>query len=717
MLKFDYSLLSSINDDIATIKSYDELFYRIFEKLHDICGLEVGGISLIDKKNENIGFIVAYNEDFNMPFVDSILWHKTYPLSECPFPLPYNSSKVIAVDISVLSAFAKLTPEQPALSEIAEKLNLQKALIIPMQTGGQFMGFLTLAFSDYIFSDGDKEFLLKFSNLIASAINNARIYEGLRRSEEEKDLRLSLLNTLISIDDKHEMYKAFVYQIDRQMPFDYIVLSGGLNEIDESIFFCYAKDEKGEFRQVPASRLMTQAISQLYAKLSSEPENDFIEFSGSRFSRLISQNSYFNNLNEKIGISSLLHLQYMVKNIGGLNLILGRKSPFTPTRQIVDFEQLIWQKTDSYFSTAEIEFGIHLLPQLGLILANAITFEERNFLAKKLQQEKDYLLEEINLPGSFQEIIGNSYSLQTALNKVRQAAPYDTTILIQGETGTGKELFARAVHNLSGRKNNAYITVNCAALPAQLIESELFGHEKGSFTGAIERKIGKFEVANGGTIFLDEIGEIPLEIQAKLLRVLQEKEFERLGGKSTIYSDVRIVAATNRDLEKEVQSGRFRQDLYFRLNVFPIAIPPLRERAEDIPLLVKHFTEIFSKKVGRSVKSIKKDDMDLLISYSWPGNIRELEHLAERAILVSEGPTLNFGSLLGGSIKNPELERETFKTLEEMEKEHIMNALRISNGKVTGDRSASELLGINGKTLGSKMRKLGIRREISIRAI
>jgi len=252
-------------------------------------------------------------------------------------------------------------------------------------------------------------------------------------------------------------------------------------------------------------------------------------------------------------------------------------------------------------------------------------------------------------------------------------------------------------------------------LPAQLIESELFGHEKGSFTGAYERRIGKFEVANGGTIFLDEIGELPLELQAKLLRVLQEKEFERLGGKNTISSDVRIISATNRDLEKEVEAGKFRADLYFRLNVFPIIVPPLRERKEDIPVLIKHFIEKYNKFVGKEVKSIKKNDLEQLMDYYWPGNVRELEHMVERATIISEGKNLNIEGFTAKKVKESEVSNEIFKTLEEIEKMHIINALRKAKGKVTGENSASELLGINGKTLGSKMRKLGIKREIIIK--
>jgi transcriptional regulator with GAF, ATPase, and Fis domain len=372
------------------------------------------------------------------------------------------------------------------------------------------------------------------------------------------------------------------------------------------------------------------------------------------------------------------------------------------------------QNRNPFFVTSEIDLAVNLLPYLGLVLSNYYAFEEILLLTKKLEQEKNYLLDEINLTNNIQEIIGNSHPINYALNKVKQVAPLDATVLILGETGTGKELIAKAIHNLSNRKENTFITVNCAALPVQLIESELFGHEKGSFTGALEKRIGKFEVANGGTIFLDEIGELPLEIQAKLLRVLQEKEFERLGGKSTVHSDVRIIAATNRDLEKEVEQRKFRSDLFFRLNVFPIIVPPLRERKEDVPILVKYFIDKYSKKLGRDLKSIKKTDMDMLIKYNWPGNIRELEHIIERAIIVSEGTNLNFEILLGSNLLQTEPDFKSFKTLVENEKEHIINALKIANGKVTGENSAAQLLGINGKTLGSKMRKLNIKRQFTI---
>jgi formate hydrogenlyase transcriptional activator len=333
----------------------------------------------------------------------------------------------------------------------------------------------------------------------------------------------------------------------------------------------------------------------------------------------------------------------------------------------------------------------------------------------KLKAQNQYLQEEIKLNHNFEEIISKSRNFHKILQQIEQVATTDATVLISGESGTGKELIARAVHNISNRSKRPLIKVNCATLPANLIESELFGHERGAFTGAMERKIGRFELADGGTIFLDEIGELPVELQAKLLRVLQEGEFERLGNPKTMKVNVRIIAATNRNLQKAIEEKEFREDLYYRLNVFPIITPPLRERKEDIPLLIKHFIKKYEGKMGKKINDVQEEVTDALVAYDWPGNIRELENLIERALILTQGNTLTYGDWVP-IIKEKEQTTQAVgsavaKKLEVLEKEHIIATLLSTNWKVSGEKGAAKILGLNATTLEARMKKLGIVRE------
>jgi len=334
-------------------------------------------------------------------------------------------------------------------------------------------------------------------------------------------------------------------------------------------------------------------------------------------------------------------------------------------------------------------------------------------LKEQLQQENLYLQEEIRREHNFEEIVGNSDELKYVLFKIEKVAPTDSVVLIQGETGTGKELIARAIHGSSKRKHRPMVKINCAALPATLIESELFGHEKGAFTGAQVRKIGRFEVADGGTLFLDEIGELPLELQPKLLRVLQEGEFERLGSAKTTKVDVRIIAATNRDLQLEVQKGLFRSDLWYRLNVYPITVPPLRERRGDIPLLANTFIKQFSKEIGRLIKSIDPDTMTQLQQYRWPGNIRELQNTIERALINTQGPVLKLVDKLNALTDNGGAAPVNGKSLEQLEREIIIARLEETNWRISGPRGAAESLGLHPNTLRARMSKLDIRKLTS----
>jgi PAS domain S-box-containing protein len=333
--------------------------------------------------------------------------------------------------------------------------------------------------------------------------------------------------------------------------------------------------------------------------------------------------------------------------------------------------------------------------------------EEVSRLKNQLEEENIYLREEINLELNFGEMVGASDALKYVLFKIAQVGPTESTVLISGETGTGKELVARAIHNASDRRDRPLVKVNCGALSASLIESELFGHEKGAFTGAATRKVGRFELANGATIFLDEIGELPPELQVKLLRVIQEGEFERLGSSTTIKADVRIIAATNRNLDLEVKKGTFREDLWYRLNVFPISVPPLRQRREDIPLLVQHFASRFSRKLGKEITSVSPATLKRLRDYSWPGNVRELANVIERAAISSQGSTLR----IGGEFTEPGADKlQTTKTLDELEREHILRIVNETGWRIEGRQGAARILAINPSTLRARMVKLGIQK-------
>lgn len=456
---------------------------------------------------------------------------------------------------------------------------------------------------------------------------------------------------------------------------------------------------------------------------------------GEEFQALVQQNPLYQLLAQDYHLQSNLRLHLPLSNGASGCLVL-------------------WESRGYAFTDGDFSLLQTLVPQLSLTFDNLFAFEHIGALKRQVEQEKTYLLDEIKASGNFEDIIGSSGALQQVFQQVSQVAPTDATVLILGESGTGKELIARALHNQSPRRDRTLMKVNCAALPAQLIESELFGHEKGSFTGAFERRLGKFELANGGTVFLDEIGELPLELQAKLLRVLQEREIERLGGKAPIKVDVRILAATNRDLLQEVQQGRFRLDLYYRLNVFPIQLPPLRERRDDIPLLATYFGQRFSRQLNRPFRGIKESALNQLLAYNWPGNIRELENLIEQAVIISTGqqglewgrPLINPAPLPAPAASlstpspapaavelSPELRqmvavlRETKgkvvgpdgaaqrlgvrpHLLEEAERHYFLEVLAQTGGRIRGEGGAADLLGVKPTTLESRMERLGIRK-------
>jgi formate hydrogenlyase transcriptional activator len=370
----------------------------------------------------------------------------------------------------------------------------------------------------------------------------------------------------------------------------------------------------------------------------------------------------------------------------------------------------LWRREGHSFTPEDVGFLMQVANHVAIAIENALAFSEIRGLQSKLAREKLYLEDEIRSEQGFEGIIGRSTAIRSVLRKIETVAPTDSTVLICGETGTGKELIARAIHERSPRRFNAFVKLNCAAIPTGLLESELFGHERGAFTGAIMQRLGRFELADRGTAFLDEIGEIALELQPKLLRVLQEREFERLGSARTLKTDARLIAATNRDLAECVDEQKFRADLFYRLNVFPILVPPLRDRPEDIPLLVRHFVQYFARRMNRTIDTIPSETMDALVGYSWPGNIRELQNLVERSVILSLGPVLEvpLSGLHSGKAPSPDGAKR--RTLEEAEREHILATLKETKWRVSGARGAAERLGINRSTLQFRMKKLGIMR-------
>ncbi len=384
--------------------------------------------------------------------------------------------------------------------------------------------------------------------------------------------------------------------------------------------------------------------------------------------------------------------------------------PLTTSRRRLGTLVLVSKQLTAY-DAADVGFLQHVANQVALAVENALAFQEIEALKDQLSQEKAYLEEEARTEHNFGEIIGESLTLRRVLKQVETVACTGSTVLIGGETGTGKELIARALHDLSPRRERTFVKLNCAAIPTGLLESELFGHEKGAFTGAISQKMGRFELAHQGTLFLDEVGDIPPELQPKLLRVLQEQEFERLGSTRTIRVDVRLVAATNRDLARMVADGRYREDLYYRLNVFPLVLPPLRERPEDIPRLVRHFTQRFARRMGRRIETIPTAVMETLARYRWPGNVRELQNVIERAVILSPGPTLQIplGDLPPAEPLAP-APTTAGATLAAAEREHILGALRETDWVLGGPKGAAARLGMKRSTLQWKMKKLGLSR-------
>lgn len=706
MKQEELSILLSIIESISTVKNMNELFLLIFEKMQQAYPFQLGGAVIFNKNKTHLEiFLKGINtlEEFDIP----VEMYDKMPVNKSPIKISFTNPQIQRVAIKNIIDNPEYDNLQ-VMRDMALRGGISEVLHIPLQLAGDVKGVLILAFrKEDILQDEDLIFFQQLSNQIAVLMSSSMSYYETIHREQIKAFLLELTNSLAVVKDRDELFIKIFSEINKLLSLDYVCISLREYENSENITRGYKKGREGKLYDLKMKNDIDIPFLLLKSRVNTLEEESIYEFVNEDFDKLCSQSAYFKLLKENYGITNILYINYTLYDVGEINYILAKDGKggaliHTPMSQSKRFHEV------------DIEFILTILPQIKLIIMNFFAFEEIISLRNKLEEEKNYLLDEIKLENNFQEIIGNSFEIQNVLTKVQQVAPLHVNVLIQGETGTGKELIARAIHNLSDRKDRTLVKINCAALPANLIESELFGHEKGSFTGAVEKRIGKFELANGSTIFLDEIGELPLELQSKLLRVLQEQEIERIGGRDTIKIDVRIISATNRNLEAEVEKGNFRKDLFFRLNVFPLNLPPLRKRTSDIPLFVKFFLEKYSKKIGKPVKAVKKTDLDTLMQYDWPGNIRELEHLIEKSVIISNGPNLEFSDFMMVKSLGSKVDKMQFKPLAEMERDYIIAALKAVNGKITGENSAAKLLNINGKTLSSKMAKLNIKREIFI---
>ncbi len=541
------------------------------------------------------------------------------------------------------------------------------------------------------------------------------------RLREEKALQIELTEALSEPGSWEQKLLNTAMRLQPYVPFDFLTIQYRKNGVDHCYnYYRVGFEEYQTLSLMDLQPMTTIPADQLLLMQAGIRHQGLVRYNDDTFADFCQSNRYGQVLAKSFRLQSSLVMPIQI----------GSNDAFGIT--------FLSRKPDTYRSS-HLSLLERLEQPIVLMLERVLAFEEVARLSEQLQREKTYLQEEVKTSANFEEIIGRSQSLLRVFDQISQVAYTDTTVLVLGESGTGKELIARAIHNLSSRKDKILVKINCAALPATLIESELFGHEKGAFTGALEKRIGKFELAQEGTIFLDEIGEMPLELQAKLLRVLQEKEIERIGGKTPIKTDVRIIAATNRNVEKEVAEGRFRMDLYFRLATFPITLPALRERLSDIPLLAHFFAQKSAKKMGKPFRGISDRVISELLTYAWPGNIRELENVMEQAVILNDGQSpLALGRPLVSNlfrvnvspvpleISDRELKQQTIlppKDLQDVrqiqqqtEREYILAVLKQTNGRVRGNGGAAELLNLKPTTLEYRMEKLGIRKTLSVQA-
>ena len=580
----------------------------------------------------------------------------------------------------------------PRMVEFLKSKGFRSICSLPLATIHRKIGSLAVASArEDAYSPDEVRFLSLVAGQAALAIDDALNFEASRNAEaalQKKNERLKALldlnNTIVSNLELHDLLTAISASLRSLMHCDGV--SVALPDASDTGYLrLYALD-------FPSGKGLVREDAKIRVDNDSPAARAYR--TGEPVSVQRGEPNWAPPLADAEGLNSMCHIALAGRNrtVGLLTLARMAQVPF---------------------SARDLEFLSLIANQIAIAVENALAYREIAELKDRLAEEKVYLEDEIRSELNFEEIVGRSAALRRVLQEIETVSPTDSTVLIYGETGTGKELIARAIHNLSARTKSNFVKLNCAAIPTGLLESEMFGHEKGAFTGAVAQRVGRFELAHRGTVFLDEVGEIPLELQPKLLRVLQEREFERLGSSRTLYTDARLIAATNRDLADMVEDQRFRADLFYRLNVFPVHVPALRERQDDIPLLVRHFVQHFARKMGKVVDTIPAETMNALVRYHWPGNIRELQNLVERAVILSPGPVLrvplsDLHAQPAGSAAAPASRKS--ETLEEVERRYILETLDATDWVISGPRGAATTLGLKRSTLQARMDKLGIRR-------
>ena len=668
-----YQLLLEVAESISLHSDLPPLFHDLAARLHRVASFQSLWLVLHDAaRNTMLLHILETGARTDIDVVE-----RTIDDSPSGFVWQTQESLIVP-NIEEETRFA-------GAITLLKNHNIQSFCLLPLTTAHARLGAIGFgSTSRNAYKQADVEFLQQVAGQVAVAVDNTLRYQDARalqrKLQHERNLLrllLDLNNRIVSDLDLGGLFRNISANVRRVMHCDGVFIY--LLDSNNNQLRVYSLDFPGSKGLIQEETLMSMEGLHGMVYRTGKPWTGNIQEIAESHPRA--------KLAAAEGIKFVCIMPLITRNRVLGVLSLGRKE-------------------EPAFTPEDSDFLTQVASQVAIAVDNSLEHRQVTESKERLEEQKLYLQEEIRTEHNFEEIIGQSRILKRALGQVETVAPTDSTVLILGETGTGKELVARALHNLSSRRDHTFVRVNCAAIPLGLLESELFGHEKGAFTGAITQRIGRFELAHHGTLFLDEVGDIPPELQPKLLRVLQEQEFERLGSTKTLRVDVRVVAATSRDLQQMVAENKFRSDLYYRLNVFPIPIPPLRERPEDIPLLVRHFVEKYTRRMNKRIQTIPAEAMAALTRYSWPGNVRELQNVIERAVIVSQGHELK--------VPLDDLKKDTAKsptpgiTLEAAEREHILRVLRETNWVVGGSSGAAARLGMKRTTLQYRMKRLGI---------